>query len=179
MKTNVRETSDNIIRLINKKYNIDMLTDKSEIAVYARIFLAKKLHLMNVSNKYIAAIYGMTTTNISKMISFREYDREKYLLYKDGFKNLVTKDKERFFSYIPIYTDLFDEKFFIEKDEVIKKLIKCFRYTYEKNDSRIITTNKPITVSFKKIQTLKICLTMEYNGETYHKEYYYSQLNFI
>lgn len=34
MKTNYREVLDTIVRVINKKYNIDMCKDKSEVAVY-------------------------------------------------------------------------------------------------------------------------------------------------
>lgn len=177
MKTNVRETIDNVIRLVNKKYNIDMITDKSEIGVYARIYLAKKLYLINMTNKYIAAIFNIGTRNVSNMINLKGYDREKYIQYKDKFKKLETKDKERLFSYIPIFTEEYNEEFFIEKDNAIKQLIKSFRYTFEKNDTRIMTTDKPITVSFNKIHKLKIILSMEYNGKLYIKEYYYSKLN--
>ena len=111
------------------------------------------------------------------MINLKGYDREKYIQYKDKFKKLETKDKERLFSYIPIFTEEYNEEFFIEKDNAIKQLIKSFRYTFEKNDTRIMTTDKPITVSFNKIHKLKIILSMEYNGKLYIKEYYYSKLN--
>lgn len=114
MKTNYREVLDTIVRVINKKYNIDMCKDKSEIAVYARVYLAKRLTFMNMSNKYIATIFGLKPYNISNMVNLApsKYNKETYLKYRDKFKKLEEKDKDRNFGYIPVYDGKYNESFF-------------------------------------------------------------------
>lgn len=176
MKTNYREMIDDTIRVINKEYKIDMLSDKDEVSVYARIYLAKKLAFINMSNKYIAAIYKCNITTINKMLSLKGYNKEKYIQYRDNFKAIELKDKERKFNYEPIINDLYNENFFKEKEEAIQKAINNFRYTFEKCDKRIMTTNKLITVAFRMCNKLHICLSMTYNGKTYNREYRYTKL---
>lgn len=174
MKTNYREVLDTIVRVINKKYNIDMCKDKSEIAVYARVYLAKRLTFMNMSNKYIATIFGLKPQNISNMVNLTpgKYNKETYLKYRDKFKKLEEKDKDRNFGYIPVYDGEYNESFFESKDTSIKRAIHLFRYLCAKTDERILTTDKPIKVSFRQCEKLHICLSMNYNGKLYEREYY-------
>lgn len=141
MKTNYREVLDTIVRVINKKYNIDMCKDKSEVAVYARVYLAKRLTFMNMSNKYIATIFGVKPSNVSNMVNLtpNKYNKETY---------------------------------FESKDASIKRAIHLFRYLCAKTDERILTTDKPIKVSFRQCEKLHICLSMSYNGKLYEREYY-------
>lgn len=104
MKTNPRETSENVIRLVNKKYNIDMVRDNCEIAVYARIYLAKKLSMINMSQKYIASIFDVSKTTIGRMITLYGYDRDKYIQYRDKFKKTRGKrQRTSFHIYAYIY----------------------------------------------------------------------------
>lgn len=174
MKTNYREVLDTIVRVINKKYNIDMCKDKSEVAVYARVYLAKRLTFMNMSNKYIATIFGVKPSNVSNMVNLtpNKYNKETYLKYRDKFKKLEEKDKDRNFGYIPVYDGEYNESFFESKDASIKRAIHLFRYLCAKTDERILTTDKPIKVSFRQCEKLHICLSMSYNGKLYEREYY-------
>lgn len=54
----------------------------------------------------------------------------------------------------------------------IKRAIHLFRYLCAKTDERILTTDKPIKVSFRQCEKLHICLSMSYNGKLYEREYY-------
>lgn len=129
---------------------------------------------MNMSNKYIATIFGLKPHNISNMVNLTsgKYNKETYLKYRDKFKKLEEKDKDRNFGYIPVYDGKYNESFFESKDTSIKRAIHLFRYLCAKTDERILTTDKPIKVSFRQCEKLHICLSMSYNGKLYEREYY-------